>query len=50
VLVVGYIYEKSIKEKVTYAKKKQLAGVFFWQYSSDETHTLIKAITKARNE
>jgi chitinase len=42
--------ERSIKEKVQYVKNNHLAGVFFWQYASDETHTLIKAITKAINE
>jgi chitinase len=42
--------ETSIKEKVQYVKNNHLSGVFFWQYASDETHRLIKAITKARNE
>lgn len=46
----SYDDERSIKEKVNYVKKMGLKGVFFWQYASDHTHTLIKAITKARQE
>src|SRR5690606_22018338 len=32
---VTYDDEKSVTEKIRYIKKHKLAGIFFWEYSSD---------------
>lgn len=41
---VTYDDEKSIKEKIKYIKKNNLAGIFFWEYFSDPQEYLLNTI------
>lgn len=42
---VTYDDERSVKNKISYAKKKLLQGVFFWRLSGDDdNHSLIKVL------
>lgn len=43
---VTYDDEKSIKEKIKYVKKHNLAGIFFWEYFSDPKEYLLNTIDK----
>jgi chitinase len=43
---VTYDDEKSIKEKIKYVKKNNLAGIFFWEYFSDPQEYLLNIIHK----
>ncbi len=47
---ISYDDEQSLAEKVKYAKEKGLAGVMFWEYKCDPTHTLIQALSNAIKE
>lgn len=43
---VTYDDEKSVTEKIKYIKKHNLAGIFFWEYSSDPKEYLLNTIHK----
>lgn len=43
---VTYDDEKSVTEKIRYIKKHKLAGIFFWEYSSDPKEYLLNTIHK----
>jgi len=43
---VSFDDEWSVKQKCNYVKKQCLAGVMFWEYSSDEKAYLLNAINK----
>lgn len=43
---ISYDDEKSIREKVRYVNKKQLAGLMFWEYFSDPKEYLLKTMHK----
>lgn len=43
---VTYDDEKSVTEKIKYIKKHKLAGIFFWEYSSDPKEYLLNTIHK----
>lgn len=47
---ISYDDEQSIAEKVAYAKKEGLAGVMYWEYKCDPTHTLMRALGDAMKE
>jgi chitinase len=42
---ISYDDEESIKAKCDYIKEKGLAGIMFWEYSCDPSHTLLLAIS-----
>lgn len=43
---VSFEDERSVREKVAYARKKRLRGVMFWRLATDDDeHTLVKAIS-----
>ncbi|WP_205686956.1 glycoside hydrolase family 18 protein [Chitinophaga rhizosphaerae] len=44
---ISFDDERSVKEKCRYVKKNDLAGVMFWEYSSDPKGYLLDAINKA---
>ncbi len=41
---ISYDDSESLREKVNYVKFQKLAGVMFWEYSLDKTHTLLENI------
>lgn len=43
---VTYDDERSVGEKIKYIKKHKLAGIFFWEYSSDPKGYLLNTIDK----
>ncbi|MEO8406392.1 MAG: glycoside hydrolase family 18 protein, partial [Chitinophagaceae bacterium] len=47
---ISYDNERSVKAKCDYVKKHHLAGVMFWEYSSDPKEYLLTAITNSLNE
>lgn len=47
---VSYDDEQSIAEKVKYAAKEGLAGIMYWEYKCDPTHTLMRALGNAIKE
>jgi chitinase len=46
----SYDNERSVKAKCDYVKKHHLAGVMFWEYSSDPKEYLLTAITKSLSD
>ena len=46
---ITYDDEKSTKLKSRYVKKNHLAGVFFWQYSSDPKGYLLNELDRVLN-
>ena len=46
---VSYDDEESVKDKCKYVRKHHLAGVMFWEYSSDPKDYLLTAINKTLN-
>jgi chitinase len=46
---LSYDDEQSIKEKCAYVKANKMAGVMFWEYSSDPKGYLLTAIDKELN-
>lgn len=47
---ISYDDEESVAEKVKYAREKGLAGIMYWEYKSDPTHTLMRALGEAMNK
>jgi len=46
---ISYDDERSVKNKCRYVKKNKLAGVMFWEYSSDPKQYLLTTIDKNLN-
>lgn len=44
---ISYDDQESIKAKCEYVKKHGLAGIMFWEYSCDTTHSLLNAMSTA---
>ncbi|MEL3906379.1 MAG: glycoside hydrolase family 18 protein [Treponema sp.] len=44
---ISYDNERSMKEKIEFAVKEKLGGFMFWEFSLDDTHTLIRALSEA---
>lgn len=44
---ISYDDEESIAEKVKYVREEGLAGVMYWEYKCDSTHTLMQALGNA---
>lgn len=44
---ISYDDPQSLNCKVEYIKKKDLAGIFYWEHDADYTHTLLDAIYKS---
>jgi len=43
---ISYDDEESLRHKARYVKERGLAGMMFWEYSLDQTHTLIYTLYK----
>lgn len=43
---ISYDDEESLRHKAHYVKEKGLAGIMFWEYSLDKTHTLVDTLYK----
>lgn len=44
---ISYDDEESLAEKVKYVREEGLAGVMYWEYKCDPTHTLMQALGNA---
>ena len=44
---ISFDDEWSVKNKTDYVKKKGMAGLMFWEYSSDKKEYLLKQIQKS---
>lgn len=44
---ISYDDEASIRSKLDYIRKQGLAGIMFWEYSQDTTHTLIPLMAES---
>lgn len=49
-IFITYDDERSVREKCRYVKKHELAGVMFWEYSSDPKGYLLGSIHKTFNK
>lgn len=47
---ISYDDEQSLTEKVQYVNGQGLGGIMYWEYSSDETGTLMRTLAKAMNK
>ncbi len=47
---ISYDDEQSLTEKVQYVNWQGLGGIMYWEYSSDETGTLMRTLAKAMNK
>lgn len=47
---ISYEDESSIRWKLNYVKEQNLAGIMFWEYSQDASHTLVPMMAKALRE
>ena len=44
---ISYDDEESLAEKVSYVNERGLGGIMYWEYSCDESGTLMRALAKA---
>lgn len=47
---ISYDDEQSLNEKVQYVNERGLGGIMYWEYSTDETGTLMRTLAKAMNK
>lgn len=47
---ISYDDEESIRAKCEYIKERGLAGIMFWEYSCDPSHTLLLAISSTLSD
>lgn len=47
---ISYEDEASIRWKLDYVKEQKLAGIMFWEYSQDASHTLVPMMAEALRE
>lgn len=47
---ISYDDEQSLLEKVQYVNERGLGGIMYWEYSTDETGTLMRTLAKAMNK